>query len=107
MKYYSELTKTTYDTVEELQKAETKFDEAKKAEELKLQTYKAQRADAAKEVDNIYKEVVDARKSYNDACHKYNKALREFCNNYGAYHMSYDRANIDTLMDMILDAFRC
>lgn len=106
MKYYSELTKTTYDTVDELEKAEKKFDEAKKAEELKLQTYKTQRAEAAKEIDNIYKEVVDARKSYNEACRKYNTALHDFCNKYGVYHTSYDRASVDTLMDMILDVFR-
>ena len=68
MKYYSEVTEKTYDTVAELQKAE---DEVKNA--------KTQRAARAKEVEKAIEEA-------NAAQEKANNLLNKFLKDYGSFH---------------------
>lgn len=93
MKYYSELTKKPYDTVEELEAAEKKILDSKKAEDEK----KTKRAAAAKEVEEAIKRASDAQK---EAQNK----LNEFCKKYGAFHTTYHGLSdlVDSFIDFIL-----
>lgn len=86
MKYYSEITKTMFNTVEELQKAEAAVikREKEKAEAEKAKT--AQRATRAKEVEKAFKDAEIARK-------KAAKLLQDFTKDYGYFHMSYSGNN--------------
>lgn len=72
MKYYSEVTKKVYDTVNELKEAEMEI----------TNKVNARKADAEK-VEAAYKACVDARVAYE-------KALSEFCKKHGAYHKTFN-----------------
>ena len=76
MKYYSELTKTLYDTKEDLIKAETE-----------LTKTKAQRADRAKEV-------TEALKAANVATKKANELLSAFVKDYGSFKTTIKDADV-------------
>lgn len=75
MKYFSELTKRVYETVEELEAAEKVEQEKLDAEAAK----KAKRAEKAKEVEQALADVNAAYKHYTEV-------LEAFCKDYGAYH---------------------
>ena len=72
--YKSEITGKLYDSEKELGEAEKEVSEAQKREEAK----KAERAAAAKEVENLLKEASDAHV-------KAQKALADFCDKYGSF----------------------
>ena len=103
MKYYSELTKVNYDTVDELEAAEKSFNEAKLAKELKEQELKSKRAADAKEIENKYQAVLEARKAYNQTCTEYQKLLSKFCNTYGFYHTTFDSTRISDLINLMFN----
>ena len=71
MKYYSEITKKVYDTVNELKQAEDAVNEKANARKLD-----------AEKVEKAYNAYLDARKEYE-------KTLTDFCNKHGAYHKTY------------------
>lgn len=73
MKYYSELTKTLYNTPEDLKKAE---DTIKERQQKELQL-KADRAKRAKEVTDAYE--------------KYCELKDKFIADYGSFHMTYSK----------------
>ena len=77
MKYYSEVTKKVYDTVEDLEKAE------------KVLTDKAaaRKKDAA-EVEKAFEAAIAAQKNYE-------KLLTEFCSKHGAYHKTIKADDVD------------
>ena len=81
MKYYSEKLNKVFDTEAELVAEEEKVEAAKVAKEKELAKYKEDRAAKAKEVEEAYAALTEARKNYD-------KVLREFNNKYGAFHMS-------------------
>ena len=87
MKYFSEITNKTYDSVEELEKAE------------KLVNDKAtKRKEAAKIVEDSYKKYVAARKEWQ-------KNLNDFCKEYGAYHTSFKPGENDSdFLDALIRA---
>ena len=92
--YYSELTDKTYETKEELEKAEAKVSEAKKKED----AAKAERAAAAKEVQAK----LDAAKvAQKDA----QKALVDFCEKYGTFKTSLKRNDIFDPFALLFDPF--
>lgn len=82
MKFYSENLNKLFDSQEACEQAEAEAkriaDEKAKAEAKKAETRKAR----AKEVEEALKAATAARA-------KYDKLLREFCKDYGAFHMSY------------------
>ena len=92
MKYYSEVTKSLYDTEKELHKAEEKLiaerNEREAAEKKKSAERKA-RAD----------EVAAAREAAMAAQKKYNELLNAFVKDYGSYHMSV--SNIKDVDDLV------
>lgn len=81
MRIISDVTGKIYPTVEECQKAEELFnyeqEQKKKAAEVK----KTERANDAKKVEEIRKEMFAAQK-------KYREAVDEFVKKYGSYHFS-------------------
>lgn len=92
MKILSEILNKTFDTVQECEKAEKLYLDAKKAREeaaIKAQAEKAakekqlqaQRATRAKEVEDAYKAIIDARKIYDEK-------LTAFVKDYGSFHMT-------------------
>lgn len=85
MKYYSELTKKPYDTVEDLERAERAIKEASIAEEKK----RSERAEAAKEVEIAFDEARKAISASNKAKKNAQEKLNEFCKKYGPFHTSY------------------
>lgn len=98
MKYYSEKLGKLYDSEEELMEAEKKADEAKNKEA----AMRKERAEAAKIVEEKYKEKVKAENEYFDV-------LNDFCKKYGTYHKTYTSEDIpnsnipiaSSLVDMI------
>ena len=96
MKYFSDVTKKVYDTVDELNNEETKIIEARKAQEAAVAEKKAQREARAKEVEEAIKVALDAQKVANDK-------LQAFCKDYGTFHTSLK--NADTILGLN-DPFR-
>ena len=71
MKYYSDVTKKLYESVEDLKKAEAELTDKATA----------RKRDADK-VEKAYNAYIEARKEYE-------KVLMDFCNKHGAYHKTY------------------
>lgn len=92
MKYFSEKLNKLFDSSDECAKAEAaaiKAEEEKKvAEQKKAETRKAR----AKEVEDALKASVEARA-------KYDKLLREFCKDYGAFHYSFNSEDDDDIFN--------
>lgn len=74
MRYFSELTRKMYDTVEDLQVAE--------AEAMKEKDARKEMADKVQEASKKVSEAYDA---YKEACKERDKVLTEFCDKYGSY----------------------
>ena len=81
MKFYSETLKKFYDSQEECELAEKEALEEREQAEKKLKALTEKRAERAKEVEYAYKNLLDARNTYN-------KILNDFCKDYGSYHFS-------------------
>ena len=95
MKYYSEKLKKVYDTVEQLQAAETEYDKAHAAEIAKQKERKAR----ANEIDAARKELANAQNKYNDLINK-------FVKDYGSYHTTYnDNDKITSTTDLLFKLF--
>jgi seryl-tRNA synthetase len=92
MRYYSDLTKKAYDTVDELQKAENELS----AEQKEKEVARKKRADAAKEVENAFKKASDAEKNAE-------ALLRDFVKTYGSYHRTYYETDLTS--DPFLNLF--
>lgn len=88
MKYYSELTKKVYDSVEDVEKAEA---ELRKEEEVK-EAAKQERADAAKKVEEAFKEASEANK-------RAKELLDEFLKKYGSFHKTYTKGVLNPFSD--------
>ena len=86
MKYYSDKTKKIYDTVEQLQAAEKKYDDAHAAEIKKAEERK-RRAD----------EIAAARKDLQNAQKKYNELVNKFIKDYGSYHATYNGEDVSAM----------
>lgn len=105
MKYYSELLKRPFDTVEELENAEKE----KKEQITALKVKTEERTTRAKEVENAYKNYIETKKklfeeidnSYND----YLKLRDKFVEDYGSFHMTYTNKNGDETYSLT-DAFK-
>lgn len=95
MKYLSELTNKSYDTVEELELAEKEHQELLDKEEEK----KAKRAERAKEVKAAFVKACEEQD-------KANELLKAFVEDYGSYHTSITEPLSSTsLFDYLVDRF--
>ena len=93
MKYYSDLTRKLYDTAEALEAEELKIKQAeevkrkaKEEAERKAVEEKNNRAAAAKEIEELYK--------------AYMTKLNDFCEKYGAFHMTLKGDDIGSIFRM-------
>lgn len=94
MKYYSEKLKKVYDTVEDLQTAETAYDKERAAEDAKQKERKAR----AEEINKARKELINAQKNYNDL-------IAKFVKDYGSYHATYTDNDLNSVENVILKLF--
>lgn len=107
MKYYSEKTNKLYESAGALEVAEKELAD-KEAEKAKLSETKKIRA---KEVEDAYKEVVEARKKARDiireADDKYNELKNKFVEDFGSYHMTYSAKDgkSSITVDDLIDSF--
>lgn len=83
MKYYSEITKKTYDTEDECLEAEKAVSDEK-----------AERKEAAERVDELMKVYLDAKKAYYDE-------LDKFCKKFGSYHKTITSNDLSGIYDML------
>lgn len=97
MKYLSEKTNKAYSSIDELKAAEKEFD----AKQAQLEKKNAERKARAKEVEDAYKAIIEARKNYNDL-------LNKFIKDYGSYHYSVstiDNSRANDIFDNVFDSF--
>lgn len=96
MKFYSDKTKKLYDSVEQLETAETEYDRAHAAEIAKQKERKAR----AEEINKARKDAINAQKHYNELVNK-------FIKDYGSYHATYtdDDETFLTASDLINKLF--
>ena len=95
-KIYSDVTKQFYETMEEAEKAETEFAEAKKKAEEEKEKALAERKMKAEEIAEARKKMVEAQNNYE-------KLMREFINVYGSYH--YSTSNMEEIPRLFTDFF--
>lgn len=81
MKFYSEKTNKYYDTEKECLSAEKDYEEKLAAEKAKKEELSNARKTRANEVEEAYKQAIDAQ-------NKYRKLLSSFCKDYGNFHMT-------------------
>lgn len=98
MKYYSELLKKFYDTESECVDAEENYENSLIEKERKQKEYEEIRAKRAKEVENAYSLLVEARNNYD-------KKLSEFCKDYGSYYMSLNGLEANQFINHLVNRF--
>ena len=81
MKILSEKTNKEYASVEECLAAEKEFDKQVALEKAKKDELANVRKDRAKEVEDAYKAILEAKKHYNEL-------LNNFVKDYGSFHMT-------------------
>lgn len=81
MKILSEKTNKEYASVEECLAAEKEFDKQVAFEKVKKEELANIRKDRAKEVEDAYKAILEAKKHYNEL-------LNNFVKDYGSFHMT-------------------
>ena len=81
MKILSEKTNKEYASVEECLAAEKEFDKQVALEKAKKDELANIRKDRAKEVEDAYKAILEAKKHYNEL-------LNNFVKDYGSFHMT-------------------
>lgn len=86
MKFYSEITKKFYSTVDECEAAEKEVEKQKKEEKAKKDKLSAERKARADEITEALKKV------YED-CNKYQSLVKDFVKDYGSYHYSITTDN--------------
>ena len=87
MRYYSDETRKFYETEEDCKNAEQALILAKKKEEEVALQKSAMRKEAAKKVEDAYKDLLKAKKAYNEE-------LTAFCKEYGSFHMTLNKDNM-------------
>ena len=86
MKFYSEITKKFYPTIDECEAAEREAEKQKKEEKAKKDRLSAERKARANEITEALKKV------YED-CNKYQNLVKDFVKDYGSYHYSITTDN--------------
>lgn len=92
-RFYSDITKKLYDSMEELDEAEATEQKRREEAEAKQKKRADERKSRAKELEDLQKAYSRARKAYNDALH-------QFCKDYGSFHTSI---SADNLFDFLVD----
>ena len=91
MKFYSEKLDKLFDTQELCAKAEEAHEKALAEAENKKLKLAEERTNRAKEVEDLYKAAVEAKKAYDEK-------LREFLKDYGSFHATFK--NVDPFFSL-------
>ncbi len=81
MKYYSETLNKFYESEKDCTEAEKAYKEELEAKKAKEKELAEGRKARAKEVEEAYKAALEAQK-------KYNSLVKDFCHDYGSFHMT-------------------
>ena len=92
MKFYSEKLNKVYDTEQACVEAESAHDKAIAEAEAKKKALVEERATRAKEVEDLYKAAVEAKKAYDEK-------LRAFLKDYGSFHATFK--NVDPFFSLL------
>lgn len=92
MKYFSEKLNKLFDSADACAEAETTHDKEVAEKEAKQKALADARAARAKEVEDLYKDAVEAKKLYNEA-------LRAFIKDYGSFHATFK--NVDPFFSLL------
>lgn len=105
MRYYSDVTKSMYNTEKELVAAEqqVKVEEAKKARAAEEE--KARKDKMAAERKARAAEVEEARKAMTIAQKNYQQKLEQFVQTYGTYHLSLNGEDAEAATHSLFDIF--
>ncbi len=98
MKYVSEITKKAYNTEKECLEAEKIFQEKQEKALVEKKKKDAERSARAKEVEDAYKEAVEANKAYREK-------LNTFVRDYGSFPMTYNGTS-NLIDDVFNSVFR-
>lgn len=98
MKFYGDLTKKLYNTMEDCEKAEKKFKAKLDEAEAKKKELADAKAARAKEVTEAYKRVREAQKEYE-------KLRGAFIQDYGFFHLTYTDKDERTPFSIFEDFF--
>ena len=99
MKYYSEILRKNFDSEKECIAAEEEYNNKVAAEKAKLEELSKARKDRAKEVENAYQAVLNAKKHYAELRDK-------FVEDYGSWHMTISTKNdIDDIFNSFFRIF--
>lgn len=90
MRYLSDKTRKVYNSIEELQKEEKKYD----AEQAKNEVKKAERARRAKEVEDAYKVA-------SDAIDNAEELLSKFVKDYGSFHTTINNGDLKPFKEVL------
>ena len=82
MRFYSDMLHKFFDNDEDCIKAEKEYTAKIEKEEAEKKALAEKRSTRAKEVENLYKEAIKAKKAYD-------KALQDFLNDYGSFHATF------------------
>lgn len=97
MKFYSEITKSFYDSAKSCEEAEKEYNKALDEKKEKEKALKAKRKARAKELEDAYKAIKEAEKEYS-------KLRNQFIKDYGSYHMTFTDSDSD-LDSFLFDPF--
>lgn len=104
MKIYSEILDQLFDTVEQCEEAETAHKKAIEEAETKKKALANERATRAKEVEKLFKDVIDVQTEANaktkEVRDKAYAALEAFCRDYGNFHCSVKAGEHLNLLDL-------
>ena len=92
MKFYSEKLNKVFDTEQACVEAESAHDKAIAEAEAKKKALVEERATRAKEVEDLYKAAVEAKKAYDEK-------LRAFLKDYGSFHATFK--NVDQFFSLL------
>lgn len=109
MKYYSDVTRKLYDTVEELSKAEAAVARAEQERKAEAEKKKAELAKKQAEQTKLKEqraaraqEITEAIKVRDEAQKKVNELVNNFVKDYGSYHYTWSSDFIgDTFKTMV------
>lgn len=97
MKYYSETLQKLFESEKALVEAEKQAQEEKEKKEAEKKALTEKRATRAKEIEEAYKAIIEAKNHYNELKNK-------FIEDYGSYHLTVNTKtpidNIETLSDL-------
>ena len=109
MRYYSEVTKSFYDTEKACLEAEFKVKEEQNREKIRRERAEREAKEKQEKLVATRKaraaEVEEARKAMTAAQSKYREVLEAFCKDYGTYHTSLTGEDAKKIIPTLFDIF--